>query len=227
MNLHPQAQLDHDSAHSQGPHQQTAFTGGDPRCAHPREGLPSGRKQGAPVPGVPRPGLPSHKEPRSSGAQPPESAQQEPARWLLLPPQVGRRAPFSGQGALLPSSAGRSGPRPRSGQAARVRPEPESPCRPPISFPRPRAPPAPNGKRLSPRAERCCRDRRDGLGGLPLSTAPERAAPARWGWVGVGTARPAAAATSPSPARGTRAAASRPEHAHCRLPRGEGHGPGP
>ena len=50
MNLHPQAQLDHDSAHSQGPHQQTAFTGATPGVPPPPgRGLPSDQKAGAPV----------------------------------------------------------------------------------------------------------------------------------------------------------------------------------
>lgn len=210
MNLHPQAQLDHDSAHSQGPHQQTAFTGATPGVPPPPgRGLPSDQKAGAPV-WVSR-GQDSHlTKAKILRAQPQKSAQQEPRRPLAPASCPGWAGGPRFQRAGCPPSQlnAADGPRPRSRQAARVSARSRSPpCRPPISPSLAEAPPAPNGKAPLPaRAERCAATAGTGSAASPLSTAPERGAAGAgggWGWARPGPRPPSLALARP----GNRAAA--------------------
>ncbi|XP_055447268.1 translation initiation factor IF-2-like isoform X1 [Bubalus kerabau] len=198
------------SAHSQGPHQQTAFTGATPGVPPPPgRGLPSDQKAGAPV-WVSR-GQDSHlTKARILRAQPQKGAQQEPRRLLAPASRPGWAGGPRFQRAGCPPSQldTADGPRPRSGQAARVSARSRSPpCRPPISPSLAEAPPVPNGKAPLPaRAERCAATAGTGSAASPLSTGHERGAAGAggvWGWARPGPRPPSLALARP----GNRAAA--------------------
>ncbi|XP_055277546.1 translation initiation factor IF-2-like [Moschus berezovskii] len=96
------------------------------------------------------------------------------------------------------------------------------PAVPPSLLPSPKHHQHQMAKRVSPRAE-MRRGRRDGLGGLPVSTRPSGAAGAgvAGGGPGPGPGPGPRRPPSPSPAGEPGSGGSRPGHAHCRLPRGE------
>lgn len=225
MNLHPQAQLNHDLPTHKALTSRLLLQGRPQVCPHPGAGAafrPESR--GASV-GVPGPGLPSHKGQDPQGSAPEgRSARATPPAGSCFPPRVGRRAPVSaGRVPSFPARHGRWAQAALRAGRARVRPEPESPLPSPhLSFPC-RSTTSTKWQSASPRARReMRRDRRDGLGSLPPLHGARAGGGRRWGCVGVGTARPAAALPRPRPPGEPGSGGSRPGHAHCRLPRGEG-----
>ncbi|XP_043320106.1 serine/arginine repetitive matrix protein 3-like [Cervus canadensis] len=190
------------------------FYRGDPKCA-PTPGVGAAfrpESRGASV-GVPGSGLPSHKGQDRQGSAPEgRSVRATPPAGSCFLPGEGRRAPISaGRAPSFPARRSRSAQAALRAGRARVRPEPESPLPSPhLSFPR-RSTTSTKWQSASPRARGEMRSgRRDGLGGLPHSTAPERGlgggaagAGGGWGWARPGPRPPSLALARP----GNRAAA--------------------